>query len=413
VTDHQQIAGLIRRAGGTVGDAPDFDEIYRRARHRRTTRIAATAVVTVALAVVAGVGINAIPVQRTIEFLRTDRERAVEVRTDASEGRATEAMVEGSFRVTIRHGSAPPFSADVVDGQPRVVRSAQRFSAPANWDGFGEADVFVDEQMVFEDEFYLRARTSAQGPARWYRYTGSRSELTGFASDQMRLPVFTEEIQGFSRVEDPKAAEQGLARYSAADAPAADIDFLVRYIRATPAEYGRGDEATIDIWVDADRRVHRIKEVLHTDGGSVRIVQFDRFDAVGPLAPPFEEGEEAPVAADAMGGVIHTCGDPALADTLRERLEAVLDRPEIVASYEIFDEPAWVQAGNTPLSDNRLFVAAVRFGDNITMDSAALEEMRQDVGAADDGLSSGLPTEGEGSAGVCKNHRKRWIDLEG
>jgi hypothetical protein len=76
MTDDERIAGLIRRTGASVDGSPDFDEIYRRSRRRRIARFATSLAVTLVLAVVAGVSINAIPTSRTIRFAQTATQAA-------------------------------------------------------------------------------------------------------------------------------------------------------------------------------------------------------------------------------------------------------------------------------------------------------------------------------------------------
>lgn len=410
MNDEQQVEGLIRRAGGTVGHAPDFDEIYRRSRRRRTARTATAVVTVVALVVVAGVAINAIPIRQTIRFAQTGREPAVEVGSGAATSRADAAMVEGSFRATVKRGRGPADIIDVVDGRVHARAGTPReYFALAEWRGFGDdARVVVDEQIVSGEETYVRARARAQGPARWYRYTGSLAGLQPGLTGTT-LPVFTEGTHGFSRVEDAEAAAQGLTRYSA-DVAAADLDFLA-WFAPMPGTY-EGADASIDIWVDASGRVHRIKEVLRSEAEYPNVTRFDRFDALGPIALPFGEGDEVPVAADVVGAVFEACGDPRLGDALSERVRAELDGDEDVASYEILDVPAWEQADNMPVTDDPLFIVAVRFGDDVS-EGVALEKKMQRLTAVDAGSFNEGSSDSQGHAWLCGNSLASWIELDG
>jgi hypothetical protein len=95
------------------------------------------------------------------------------------------------------------------------------------------------------------------------------------------------------------------------------------------------------------------------------------------------------------------CGDPALAETLLERLSAELDRDEDVARYETYDSPAW-----------ELFGVEVRFGDHVS-EGAALEEKMQRLSAIDAGSRGKGPSDSQGQASLCSHGRFSWIDLEG
>jgi hypothetical protein len=296
---------------------------------------------------------------------------------DAGEPAATEsqrgsadpgepAATVRSFRVTVQHEDGRPTIFNFVDGRV-LLDHLRQFDEPAAWRGFGTAEpVVVDQEMISGDELYLHARTSAQEQSRWYRYSGTRlngdpawtEELTG-----MTLPVFTEGTRGFRRVDDAEAAAQGLTRYSANVASTARAD-LESFGFFSPwagnmnyAESGE-NSATLDIWVDAGGRVHRMDQVVFGEGRTR--TTFDHFDKAPPIDLP---SGDVPAATDAWGMTLTAVGDPALAEELREQVSAALDGDEHVESYRFLDKPTPEQDridDTRPTPDDRIFIVAVR-----------------------------------------------------
>jgi hypothetical protein len=184
-------------------------------------------------------------------------------------------------------------------------------------------------------------------------------------------------------VDDEDAHAKGLTRYTA-DADAADLDFL-GWFSSTNIGAPGAPVTTVDIWVDADGRVRRLEEARRPDLEGPSITRFDRFDAVGPIDRPYPEGAEAPVAEDVVGMVLYAYGDPAFADELRERLTAELNGDPDIAEFEIFERSAEDQRNSGPDLHSELFVAALRFTDDIAADVNA----QHDIGGRFVGLSVG------------------------
>jgi hypothetical protein len=293
-------------------------------------------------------------------------------------GSAAAAAVEGSFRATVRHigePTVPDVTFDVVDGRVHArTDSPQRVPAAwRGWNGFGEtAPVLVDEQIIASDETYLHARAGDEAQARWYRYTGSHAEwqprldFEPPRAEELTVPVFHEGTRGFRRVEDADAAAQSLTRYSA-QLPTADVDFLGWFAPMRGEGPHENGGRVMDIWVDGQGRVHRVREHSPDVSEYATVIQFDQFDALRAITPPSGEGDELPIATDVEVIQVVACGDPDFGDALRDQVQAELDRSDIVESYEIYDgsspEAAHVDRHDT---GDMLFVAVARLADDVT-----------------------------------------------
>jgi hypothetical protein len=313
------------------------------------------------------------------------------------------AAVDGSYRATVQYGDEETRTIDIVDGRVHVrFDPPHRFSAPAAWRGFaGGEPVFVDEHIISGDETYMHARTGSQGRADWYRYVGPVNWDAGLTATA--LPVFTEDDGGFSRVQDAEAAARGLTRYSA-DIAAADLDFLGWFSPLSGDMNFERNQASVDIWVDASGRVHRIEEVTWAEAEFATTTRFDRFDALGAIAVPFGKGDDVPVAADVGGITLTACGDAAAGDPLRERLREVLNAEDGVASYKFLDKPTPKQDkidDTQARPDDRLFIVAVRLRDvNFRAPDRLLN------------VSAGSLF-GQSYADLCSVASAEWIELEG
>jgi hypothetical protein len=91
---------------------------------------------------------------------------------------------------------------------------------------------------------------------------------------------------------------------------------------------------------------------------------------------------------------------------------AELEGDEDIASYEFLDVPAGEQVANVPVPDNRLFVVAVRFGDDVS-EGGAVEETMQRLSAFDAGSFEERASDSQGHAWVCGNALASWIELDG
>jgi hypothetical protein len=146
MNDDEQVARLIRRAGGIVDHAPDFDEVYRRSRRRRTAKTATAVFTVVALVAIAVVAANAFPTQRTVRFAQTGREPAPSTeRTRAPAAHASPSQ-------------SPPATDRETTGTVGEVPEGSLVAVP---DGF----VIVSGNVSASVWFSRDARTWIQQPA--------------------------------------------------------------------------------------------------------------------------------------------------------------------------------------------------------------------------------------------------------
>jgi hypothetical protein len=82
------------------------------------------------------------------------------------------------------------------------------------------------------------------------------------------------------------------------------------------------------------------------------------------------------------------------------------------ASGVILDVPAWEQADNMPVTDDPLFIVAVRFGDDVS-EGVALEKKMQRLTAVDAGSFNEGSSDSQGHAWLCGNSLASWIELDG
>ena len=282
--------------------------------------------------------------------------------------------VEGSFRA-VRHVGAVPVDTFLLAGGRALIPPSSESTMPGDaereWRGLGgPASMRIDSQVLFDgDQVYLRISADG-GPFRWYRYRGAQAMWPPGLAETPQ-PVFEERTRGFERVDDEDAQAQGLTRYTA-DVDAADLDFLGWF---TPANHPSGPTVTrVDILADSDGRVRRLEEHARTDPGHVSVIEFDRFDAVEPIDPPYQDDADAPVAEDVAGMMMYAYGDPAFADDLRERVTVALERDPDIATFEIYERSAADKRNEGPDLEGELFVVALRFTDDIVADLDAQRE---------------------------------------
>jgi hypothetical protein len=329
--------------------------------------------------------------------------------------------VEGSYRAVQQDGEdvlLPPVTFLVAGGRALIRHSSGPMSdvSPAGaWRGFGDVTSMRFEQEMFDgDQMYLLIRANGEQQPRWYRYSGGlKAWPPGLAETPQ--PVFEEGTRGFERVDDEDAQAKGLTRYTA-DVDAADLDFLGWF---GPANDTFGPPVvTVDIWVDADGRVRRLKEMSRTAPEMPTITRFDRFDAVDPIDLPYPEADDAPVAKDIAGLVMYAYGDPAFADELRERVTAELEGDADIAEFEIFERSA-AERNDGPILESELFVAALRYTDDITVDLDAQRRkldqfLTVGVGAVPANVSEGdVPADPQGYAALYIPAMVSWMTLEG
>jgi hypothetical protein len=294
--------------------------------------------------------------------------------------------VQGSFRATVRYfetPAIPEITYDVVDGRVRAwTDTPQRVPAASyrSWDGFAETTpTLANEQIIVGDETYLHAWAGEQGQARWYRYInsqarwGPRSNSRPPRAGELTVPVFREGTRGFRRVENADAAARGLTRYSA-PVSTADVSFLGWFAPVGESPMENSLEGEMDIWVDGEGRVRRVRWQEPGLPQLSMAIRFDQFDALGEIVLPSGEGDGLPVATDVYAVQAVGCGDPEFADALRENVEAQLDGTDIVESYEFHDRSS-PQAARVDRRDfyeylgdpgDVLFVVIARLEDDAT-----------------------------------------------
>jgi hypothetical protein len=153
---------------------------------------------------------------------------------------------------------------------------------------------------------------------------------------ELTVPVFREGTRGFHQVDDAEAAAQGLTRYSA-QLPTADVDFLGWFAPMRGEEPHENGDRMMDIWVDGQGRVHRVREQSPDVSRISTVIGFDQFNALRAIPLPSGEGDELPVATDVYAIEVVACGDPDFGDALRDQVQAELDGSDIVESYKIYD----------------------------------------------------------------------------
>jgi hypothetical protein len=326
------------------------------------------------------------------------------------------AGVEGSYRaVQQRWDMVDTFL--VAGGRVLLQPSGAAWDHyPASqWPGFGEAArLRITQAMLDGDQMYVRIGANGENQSRWYRYSGSRPQRMPRMA-VTPLPVFEQGTRGFERVNDQDAHAKGLTRYTA-DADAADLEFLGWFSETS------GAVTTVDIWVDADGRVRRLEKRRQADPDTPVITQFDRFDAVDPIDPPYSEDADAPVARDVVGAALYAYGDPAFADELRDRVTAELDGDADIAEYEIFERSAEDNSTYDPVGEHELFLAAVRFADDVVADWDAQLRMMDPFASltAGDVPANVTPGDGpprgsdpQGYAAFSQRELHQWITLDG
>jgi hypothetical protein len=348
------------------------------------------------------------------------------------------AAVAGSYRAVVDYKDGTTQIFELVDGRVHGRQDPPyRTGPPTSWQGFGGGPVVsVDEQIQSGDATYIRARADGRDEAVWYRRT-KPTWHEGLPATP--VPRFAEGTRGFREVRDAEAGAQGLVRYSA-DIERAELDFLGWFsplagnagtthlpdTGADNANYWRGD-GRIDIWVDAEGRVRRAEDVgcvvLGRTGCAEyeprpRVVtRFDRFDALPPIAVPFDEGDAVTEAAQAGGITVVGCGDPAFDEPLRQRVAEGLDANGDIASHRIMDMPPPDLADGVArlhAERNGLFVAAARFRDGSDLDAGfrrarSLEAIVEGEPPRGSGWPSGPA---RGYAGVCAVESADWIELD-
>jgi hypothetical protein len=435
--DDATLMQALRDADPLRGSTPDdhtrhrLERTWRRAREwpvddgtprRRTIGAGGTGLQPVAAAIMAvvllagGVLVSNVVAQRddgTGAATQLDGDPSGAGAHEAAGDRPDAGPVDGSYRAVQRHGDDPADTYLVAGGRALLRAGTPQESFPlTGWRGFGPStSVHVDEQLLVDDETYLRLRVDEQTRSRWHRYTGSQAPWPpGLAGTPP--PVFHDGTRGFDRVDDDEAEAQGLTRYTA-DADAADLDFLGWFAPG----FGSSEPTatTVDVWVDADGRVRRLKKVTRTEPDWPSVTRFDRFDAVDPIDPPDAAGDELPVVEDVAGMILNACGDPAFDDELVERVTAELTDDAGVDEFEILDGPAVEQgAAAPPYLEDQLFVVALRFTDDIEADVMAIEEKAQQFASVTAGdVPETQSADRQGYATICGNELLQWVGIDG
>jgi hypothetical protein len=157
--------------------------------------------------------------------------------------------------------------------------------------------------------------------------------------------------------------------------------------------------------------VQRVREQSRVEPERAMVMRFDQFDALRPIVLPSDEGDELPVATDVYAIEVVACGDPRFADTLRDQVEAELERSDVVVSYETFGasspEVAHVDRHDT---GDLLFVAKARLAADATSDDGEqLSERLQRLSASE----AGAPPDTFDQAFMCEVRLEPYLELSG
>ena len=307
MSDDERLAGLIRRAGGSTGDAPDLATIARRARRRRVARITTGVAAAVAvLAAVAVVAFDTISTSRTVRFAQAGRQAAA---SPSAAGRSDAGGVAAP-----RPSPAPSDPRETVDEVPEGALVA----VP---DGFVIVSGNVPAEVWFSRDARAWTVQEAQGLDSDVPSDVAATPDGAIAVLDVTPALWTSDDRGRSwrRVDLPRAVAGAAPTQVAGDATSWFLAgsrpgeaFVFAVARDAPGEYRRveGDLAHGRDLLVPEIAAGGAGAVLTADGRRPAVWYIAPSLAVTPVAGVFGDARITAVAARADGFVATVAGGP-------------------------------------------------------------------------------------------------------